>query len=179
MTKLGAQAYGPLSPLWERDRVRGLPVRRDLTGVAKTLRRAETDGERQLWRALRNRQMDGWKFRRQVAHGPYVLDFLCFEAGLVVELDGGHHLEPLQAERDARRTTELERAGLRVIRFMNSDVLSNMPGVVEAIYLALGQRPAPSPGAKRRSAQGAKGGVAPASPQGERRMEAAATSAGS
>jgi very-short-patch-repair endonuclease len=120
-----------------------------LTGLARTLRRQETDAEQTLWRELRGRQMDGWKFKRQVPHGHYILDFFCTDAALVIEVDGAQHLED-RAAYDTERTAYLEQEGFQVLRFWNSDVLDNINGVLEAIYLALGQSPAPSPGALRR-----------------------------
>lgn len=92
-----------------------------------------TDAERMLWAVLRNRQLDGAKFRRQATIGPYVVDFLCIEASLVIELDGGQHDET----RDGRRTEFLEARGLAVTRFWNHEVIENLDGVAEAIRLAL------------------------------------------
>ena len=94
-----------------------------------------TDAERKLWSALRDRQIDGLKFRRQHPIGPYVLDFLCEERLLAVELDGGQHT----AEKDAARTAWLADHGVRVIRFWNNDVLTNLPGVVEMIRQEAGK----------------------------------------
>ena len=119
-----------------------------LTPLARKLRSSQTDAEHKLWSRLRNRQIDGWRFKRQVPRGPYIVDFLCFDAGLVIEVDGSQHLDQ-RAEHDRRRTTFLEGEGLKVLRFWNSDVLTNIEGVVETIYLALGQHPAPSPGGSR------------------------------
>ncbi|MFA6140360.1 MAG: DUF559 domain-containing protein [Hyphomicrobium sp.] len=124
-------------------------MRQRLTKFARALRRQETNAEQRLWRELRNRQMDGWKFKRQAPHGQYVLDFFCADAALVIEVDGYQHMEA-RAEDDAERTSYLESDGLRVLRLTNSDVLDNMDGTLETIYLALGQRSAPSPGASRR-----------------------------
>ncbi len=95
-----------------------------------------TDAERALWRVLRNRQLDGWKFRRQSTIGRFIVDFLCVEAGLVVELDGGQHDE----ECDRRRTDFLETQGLCVRRFWNDEVLNNMEGVFAVIRDDLAQR---------------------------------------
>lgn len=119
-----------------------------LTGKARALRRRETEEETILWRHLRNRQMNSWKFRRQVPRGPYVVDFLCVEAGLVIELDGSQH-RTFGVTRDEVRTRALESDGLRVLRFDNVDVLSNLEGVLDEIYRALGEQEAPSPGALR------------------------------
>ena len=124
-------------------------MRKELTGIARGLRRRQTDAERKLWSHIRDRQIDGWTFKRQVAHGRYVLDFFCFETSLVIEVDGAQHADE-RAEYDRMRTAYLEREGLRVLRFWNSDVLDNIDGVLATIYLALGQQQAPSPGALRR-----------------------------
>jgi very-short-patch-repair endonuclease len=131
-------------------------MRKALTGFARKLRREQTDAEMKLWSCIRNRQIDGWKFNRQVPSGHYVLDFFCFEASLVIEVDGSQHVEE-RAEHDRIRTAYLEQQGLTVLRFWNSDVLENMDGVLEHIYLALGQRPAPSPGALKRQTSIGKG----------------------
>lgn len=124
-------------------------MRQRLTNFARSLRRNATSAEQRLWRELRNRQVDGWKFKRQVPHGRYVLDFFCYDAGLVIEVDGHQHFDERLAH-DAARTAYLEARGLRVLRPTNADVLDNIDGALETIYLALGQRPAPSPGAARR-----------------------------
>jgi very-short-patch-repair endonuclease len=92
-----------------------------LTPVARWLRRDRTEAEARLWRYLRNRQLEGAKFRFQSPVGPYVVDFLCTEAKLIVELDGGQHGE--QIAQDALRTKALEAAGYTVLRFWNNDVL--------------------------------------------------------
>lgn len=123
-------------------------MRVKLTGRARALRRRETEEETILWRHLRNRQIDGWKFRRQVPRASYVVDFVCLEAGLVIELDGTQHRTIGQA-RDKVRTRILERDGLRILRFDNEDVLSNLEGVLDEIYSALGEKEAPSPGTLR------------------------------
>ena len=98
---------------------------------AKSLRRHDTAAEAHLWNALRARRLDGLKWKRQVPFGPYILDFLCRDARLVVEVDGGQHAE--QVAYDARRTAWLERAGFRVVRFWNSEVLTNRDGVCLSI----------------------------------------------
>jgi very-short-patch-repair endonuclease len=91
-----------------------------------------TDAERMLWSILRNRQLDGFKFRRQATIDPFVVDFLCVEAALAVELDGGQHDE----DRDRRRTVYLEARGLHILRFWNHDVVENIEGVADAIRSA-------------------------------------------
>lgn len=104
------------------------------TEFARGLRRRQTDAERLLWSRLRDRRLLGWKFRRQVPLGPYVVDFYCHERQLVVELDGGKHLG---SAADVERDAWLRGQGLRVLRFWNHDVLVRTEGVLEAILLAL------------------------------------------
>ena len=115
------------------------------TGRARALRRSQTGAELELWRHLRNRQLAGYKFKRQVPRGPYIVDFLCDDAKLVVELDGGQHA--LQVAYDAHRTAVLEADGYRVLRFWNIEVTENLDGVIDAIYRAVTskRRPGPSP----------------------------------
>lgn len=90
-----------------------------------------TDAERALWARLRGRQLGGCKFRRQAPVGPYVLDFVCFEGKVVIELDGGQHA--LQAEKDERRTAWLQSNGFLVLRFWNHDVFTDMDVILEII----------------------------------------------
>ena len=110
---------------------------------ARRLRRRATDAERRLWRALRNRRMAGAKFRRQHPVGRYIVDFVCLEHRLAIEVDGGQHI--LQAEHDEKRTAFLASQGFRVLRFWNHDVLLRTDEVLEAIYRALMEETAPSP----------------------------------
>ncbi|MBI4332316.1 MAG: endonuclease domain-containing protein [Chloroflexi bacterium] len=104
---------------------------RDQISFARTLRREQTDAERLLWSRLRRKQLDGFKFRRQQPIGRYVVDFVCFERKLIVELDGGQHDEARQ--RDEERTAWLNKEGFRVLRFWNNDVFGNLEGVWEVI----------------------------------------------
>ena len=126
-------------------------MREKLTRLARALRQSETSSEEKLWLALRNRQIDGWKFKRQAPRGPYIVDFMCLDAHLVIEVDGIQHEEPGARARDAQRTSVLHSQGLHVLRFSNSDVIDNPDGVLDEIYRALGERPAPSPGAYLRA----------------------------
>ena len=112
------------------------------TSKARSLRKQSTDTENALWKLLRNRQLTSYKFRRQAPIGKYIVDFLCFERKLVVELDGGQHLE--QTEYDTERTRELESRGYRVIRFWNNLVLEDSDAVLQAILIAL-EEGTPSP----------------------------------
>ena len=115
---------------------------RGKTGIARRLRRDQTDAERVLWFRLRDRRLAGWKFRRQAPIDRYVVDFVCADARLIVELDGGQHTE--RAEQDAARTAILQSMGYLVLRFWDNDVLANTDGVVETILNTL-QQQAPEP----------------------------------
>jgi very-short-patch-repair endonuclease len=120
------------------------------TSIAKRLRRESTDAERMLWFHIRDRRLDGWKFKRQVPIEGYVVDFLCVGAHLIIEVDGGQHAARIAA--DARRTRALEAAGSLVLRFWNNDVLENIDGVLEEIVATLRPRaphPNPLPGGER------------------------------
>jgi very-short-patch-repair endonuclease len=98
---------------------------------AEVLRRQSTEAEKKLWLHLRNRQIEGVKFRRQAPIGAYIADFLAVDALLIIELDGGQHSD--QASYDDKRTAWLQQQGYRVLRFWNNDVLANTEGVVEVI----------------------------------------------
>lgn len=104
---------------------------------SRSLRRELTDAEQLLWRHLRMRQMGGCKFRRQHPLGRYILDFVCLEAALVVEVDGGQHAE--NEEQDLLRTMFLSQQGLHVLRFWNNDVLKDIESVKQVIWNALGK----------------------------------------
>jgi len=99
----------------------------------RELRRRQTEAERFLWGALRNRQLHGLKFFRQYSFGPYILDFYCTEKSLAIELDGGQHNLPEKREYDADRTAYLEAHGVEVIRFWNSDVMQDVQAVLQVI----------------------------------------------
>ena len=94
------------------------------------MRRQPTEAEERLWGELRDRRLDGIKFRRQVPVGPYVVDFACLEARLVVEVDGSQHAD---SEHDEIRRSELERRGFRVLRFWNDEVLREVEAVCNTI----------------------------------------------
>jgi very-short-patch-repair endonuclease len=107
-----------------------------------------TDAERSLWRMLRQRQFSGFKFRRQHPVGVFIVDFACMEARLIVEVDGGQHVE--NAAQDERRTRALSAAGFEVLRFWNHQVLTEQESVGDAIWRALqarsqGRKPNPHP----------------------------------
>ncbi|MGY6709446.1 MAG: endonuclease domain-containing protein [Rhizobiaceae bacterium] len=99
-------------------------------GFARAMRRRPTEAEDRLWHELRGRRLDGLKFRRQVPVGPYVVDFLCAEARLAVEVDGSQHAD---SAHDEKRRRELERRGMRVLRFWNDEVLREMDSVCATI----------------------------------------------
>jgi very-short-patch-repair endonuclease len=101
--------------------------------IAKNLRKVETEAEKLLWQAIRNRKCGGLKFRRQHPFKNVVLDFYCHEIGLAIEVDGGIHDNPEVKERDINRTSELENVGVKVIRFRNEEVFNNMDSVLKSI----------------------------------------------
>lgn len=98
---------------------------------ARNLRKRQTEAEKKIWLTIRNRQLGGFKFRRQVSFGPYVADFVCHEAKLIFEIDGGQHATNQEPEN--RRTRFLEDQGYRVIRFWNNEVFENLEGVLERL----------------------------------------------
>jgi very-short-patch-repair endonuclease len=108
-------------------------------GTARRLRRDQTDAERALWFRLRDRRLDGLKFRRQMPIKSYVVDFCCESARLIVELDGGQHVE--RSIEDTKRTADLEAYGYLVLRFWNNDVLSNIDGVLKVIVATVSHVP--------------------------------------
>ncbi len=120
-------------------------VLRTISPHAAPMRREPTEAEQALWLQLRGRRLGGYKFRRQWTIWPYLADFCCLEAKLIVEVDGGQHSE----EADAARTAALRSQGFRIIRFWNNDVLENMDGVPAVILEALGgekeEDPHPNP----------------------------------
>ena len=102
---------------------------------ARKLRKNMTDTERLLWQHLRNRELGGYKFRRQRPVGPYIVDFVCLEKKLVVEVDGGQHAG--QLELDAKRSDYLKEKGYRVLRFWNNEVLKETESVLTVILSSL------------------------------------------
>src|SRR4026209_437888 len=98
---------------------------------ARTLRSNLTDAEQFLWQRLRYRQIEGHKFRRQRPVGPYIVDFVCVEVKLIIEVDGGQHSD--NKTYDMVRDRWLEEEGYRVLRLWNNEVLKNIEGVIEII----------------------------------------------
>lgn len=130
MKPIDASVPCPLSR--ERERV---GVRAPAVDHARELRQQQTDAEARLWSHLRGRRLQGFKFRRQHPLGSYILDFVCLDARLVVELDGGQHADA-QAY-DDRRTVFIEQQGMRVIRFWNHEVLTKTAAVLDKIWQTL------------------------------------------
>ena len=116
-------------------------ARRMASPAARKLRANPTDAEIRLWSHLRRKQLDRFRFRRQQPIGPYVVDFFCSDAKLIIEVDGGQHAG---STTDERRTRWLESHGYRVIRFWNNDVLANTEGVLLRILEALRASPLPT-----------------------------------
>jgi very-short-patch-repair endonuclease len=115
--------------------------RKPLTGFARRMRREPTTAELKFWYQVRDRRLEGFKFKRQVPIGPYIADFICIERRLIVEIDGGQHAE---SEHDLKRDAFLTAEGYRVLRFWNFDVLTNMDGVIDMVIAALGAPPHPA-----------------------------------
>ena len=107
----------------------------------RNLRKTQTDAERHLWRYLRNRLLNGFKFRRQHSIGKYIADLLCDEKKLVIEIDGSQHFD--HEASDNARTQYLEARDYRVIRFWNHDVLTRTEVVLCGILRALETHPSP------------------------------------
>ena len=99
--------------------------------IKRRLRSNMTCPETRLWSALRARQLQGMKFRRQHGIGPYIVDFYCSERSLVIEVDGDSHADADQIVKDQLRDAYLQFLGLRVIRYLNDDIVKNLAGVLE------------------------------------------------
>ena len=108
---------------------------------ARALRKTPTDTERHLWRLLRAKRLNGWKFRQQYPIGSYIADFACPAARLIIEADGSQHAD---SARDSRRDAWLLQQGWRTLRFWNNDILTNEEGVLTAVLAAL-STPLPNP----------------------------------
>jgi very-short-patch-repair endonuclease len=120
---------------------------REPTRRSRELRNNATPAERRLWQHIRNRQLSGTRFNRQVPIGPFICDFAARTRKVIIELDGGQHAERIVE--DERRTRFLASRGYRVLRFWNNDVLENVEGVLTTIQAALNDRPSPGPSRKR------------------------------
>lgn len=104
-----------------------------LKRYAREMRKDQTEAEEKLWQAVRNKKVLGFSFRRQHIIGHFIADFVCLEAKLIIELDGGYHQLPEVELSDRERTEILEAAGYQVLRFPNDDVLNNLPQVIQQI----------------------------------------------
>jgi very-short-patch-repair endonuclease len=104
--------------------------------LARHFRKAQTRHEKRLWWHLRDRKLSGLKFRRQVPIGDRIVDFLCAEAHLAIELDGSGHARHITQVADLDRAIDLHEKGVRIIRFYNSEIDENLDGVLNAILYA-------------------------------------------
>lgn len=115
-----------------------------MAAIAKTLRKRPTVAENLLWRHLKAKQLERFKFRRQEAIGNYIADFVCFEKRLIIEADGGQHARRVQDDKERDRW--FANQGFRVLRFWNNEVFANIEGVLETIRKELiGHPPLPLP----------------------------------
>jgi very-short-patch-repair endonuclease len=111
-------------------------VSHDIRRFARSMRNDPTEGEAAMWQLLRNRKLEGLRFRRQHPIGPYIVDFVCLDSRLIVEVDGSQHADSLS---DRHRDAYLERLGFRVVRFWNDDVLKYSDGVADMILFCAGK----------------------------------------
>jgi very-short-patch-repair endonuclease len=118
-------------------------TRRPQRAHARNMRQVSTDAERKFWWQVRDRRFGGYKFKRQFPIGRYIVDFVCLEAKLVVELDGGQHAD--QTAYDSVRDTYSKARGFRVLRFWNTELLTNADGVLEILSCRLKHPPHPDP----------------------------------
>jgi very-short-patch-repair endonuclease len=113
------------------------PVAKRIRGFAKKMRHEPTDAEAAMWRLLRDRRLSQYKFRRQVPFQKFILDFVCFEKRVVIEIDGGQHAE---SARDTIRDSILMAEGFQIERYWNNDVLQQPSAVLEDIFVKLARR---------------------------------------
>jgi very-short-patch-repair endonuclease len=129
-------------PLWGRlggGEVIKMKDKNNLTNLAKALRNNMTDAERKIWGQIRNKQM-GVKFRRQQPIGKYIVDFVCLEKKIVIELDGSQHID---SKKDEERDSWFKAQGYHILRFWNNDVLKNTGNVLQAIWDTIEDTPSP------------------------------------
>ncbi|MDO8534196.1 MAG: endonuclease domain-containing protein [Xanthobacteraceae bacterium] len=117
------------------DKSRHRPINAATRGRARAMRKVSTDAERTMWLLLRDRRLAGFKFRRQVPFQGYILDFVCYDHRVIVEIDGGQHSTSV---RDKARSTVLKREGFRVLRYWNNEVIKNPDGVLDNLVERLG-----------------------------------------
>lgn len=123
----------------------GVKLNKKFAHIARNLRKNSTDSEKLLWRNLKGRQLEGFKFRRQQPIGLYVVDFVNFKRGIVIEIDGGQHA--VEKEKDKERDRWLGKQGFEILRFWNNEVLENTEGVLEVIRRRF-LSPSPTPPTK-------------------------------
>lgn len=104
-----------------------------LITLARNLRKRQTDAENLLWRHLRYKQLLGLKFRRQQPIGNFIVDFICLDRKLIIELDGDQHGFPKEKNQDQERDRWLQQEGFKILRFWNNEVLQNLEGVMDTI----------------------------------------------
>jgi very-short-patch-repair endonuclease len=124
----------------------------NLTQKAKNLRKTSTFAERLLWRHLRAKQVEGYKFRKQEPIGNYVVDFVCYEKRIIIEVDGSQH--QIKTDKDRIRDEWLKKQGFRVLRFWNNEVLRNTEGVYQVIKESCLSHPPPTPSHRGRGKTG-------------------------
>jgi very-short-patch-repair endonuclease len=110
------------------------PTTKRIRDFAKEMRREPTDAETKMWRLLRDRRLTHFKFRRQVPFQNFILDFVCFEKRLIIEIDGSQHAD---SERDTAREAVLLAEGFRIARYWNNDVLQRYTSVLEDVLAKL------------------------------------------
>jgi very-short-patch-repair endonuclease len=120
---------------------------KELSNFANLLRKRTTEAEKLLWKHVRARQLDNFKFRRQQQIDNYIVDFVCFEKRLVIELDGGQH--SVQTQMDLIRDNYLRDQGFKILRFWNNEIMKNINGVMEVIRETLISSPSPYPSPAR------------------------------
>lgn len=120
---------------------------------ARHLRKNQTEAEMLLWKKLRNKRLNNFRFRRQQRIGPYIVDFICFSKRLIIEVDGGQHASLEGKRQDKLRSEWLEKEGYRIIRFWDNEVLKETDTVLAKIYLTLSPK-ATSLSSNRRGVHG-------------------------
>jgi very-short-patch-repair endonuclease len=116
-----------------------------LISLAKDLRKRLTATEQHLWKHLRGKQFEGLKFKRQQPVGKYIVDFMCFEKKIIIELDGGQHMQLLEKQKDGERDAWFEAQGYTILRFWDNEVLMNTRGVLEVISTYCQEHPPLNP----------------------------------
>lgn len=116
-------------------------LRRDRKDLRRKNRNDMPEAEKIMWNYLRNRRLNGWKFRRQHSIGPYIVDFFCPDAKLVIEIDGDSHFGPEAEQYDAVREAHIQKQSIRVVRFTNTEIFNNIDEVIASLVFKLGDPP--------------------------------------